>query len=334
LERRKWDGSAYQAVSEPLAGQRGPMTLHGMVGCIVTAEGPIRFTAGIAPRASASTASLAKEVLGAQGVHGGFQSQVEHVIDENCFVTSLVLLELDDLPAEATNRALDFLEQCEDPRQPGAFRFYPAGGDSPRLTIPHLDPDADDTALALLALMKYGRRTAADARRSLADLIEFHAAHFLRGDEPVWVRKGGARTWLIPRADGNPVDCCVNANVATLYAAAGRNAAPGLTAACETIGGAVRMTLASPAQMRAVAPFYLHPIELLYAVRRAVQHGVFQLADTLRLLEEQRWAADDEASGWRRRRPVCSNAGGRPIWVAPALQAARQLSSQRHLITN
>lgn len=333
LERRSWDGSAYQAVSEPLAGQKGPATSHGMVGCIVAAEGPIRFTAGIAPQASATPADLIREVLGAQGDYGGFRSQVEDVVDENCFVTSLILLELDDLPAEAANRALDFVERCEDPRQRCAFRFYPKGGSSPRLKIPNLDPDADDTALALLALMKYRRRSIADARKALS-LIESDAAHFLRGDEPIWVRKGAARTWLIPRADANPVDCCVNANVATLYAVAGLTAEPGFQAACETVGGAVRLTLASPAHLRTVAPFYLHPIELLYAVRRAVERGVFLLTDTLRLLEAQRWAADDHASGWQRRRAVCSNSGGRPMWVAPALQAARQLASQRNLITN
>lgn len=343
IERRGWDGSAYRAISAPLADRHNPMTFHGMVGCLVAAEGPLRFTAGIAPHppapvdavapAGGSAAPLLREVLAEQGCNGGFRSQVEDVTDENCCVTALVLLELADCPAEAARRALDFLEQCEDPRQPGAFRFYPWSGDSPRLPIMRLDADADDTALALLALIKHGRRGADDARRALADVIEPHRAHFLRGDEPPWVCTGAMRTWLIPRAAGNPVDCCVNANVAALYAAAGRTADAGFRAACDTVAAAVRATSAAPAYLRTVAPYYLHPLELLYAVRRAVAFGASPLAGTLEALEAQPWAGDDRSSGWFRRRPLCANAGGRPVWVAPPLQAARQLSSWPQQLT-
>ena len=343
LKRRGWNGSAYQAISEPVADLSDPLTFHGMVGCTVSADACLRFTAGIAPHPQSSRDEhsrrgprmsmrpatrtlLEQEVLAEQAQDGGFRSRVGTEIDENCFVTSLVLLELSNCPADAASRALDFIERCEDPRQPGAFRFYPWNGDSPRLRIMRLDDDADDTALAWLTLLKYGRRDAHAARQALARIIEPHRTHFLRGDEPPWVQLGAARTWLIDRAADNPVDCCVNANVAGLYAAVGSTTEPGFLAACETVARAVRSTSGSPPHLRVVAPFYRHPLELLYAVQRAVRVGASPLVGTLAEIKLLPWAAEDRASGWLRERGICCNAGGLPVWIAPALQAARQLS--------
>jgi hypothetical protein len=113
---------------------------------------------------------------------GAFSSTVEgpqgRVADETCFVTAQVALILADPRAQAErqavpgphaeeleralSRALDFVETCAVPGMPGAFSFYPPDGTA-RLDI-RLPPDADDTALAWMALMAGGRRDAAGGR--------------------------------------------------------------------------------------------------------------------------------------------------------------------------
>jgi len=282
-------------------------------------------------------------VLRAQEPGGAFLSWVDGegqpVADANCFVTALVVLELDRIDPGRTNprlvaavdRALGFLERCEEPGRPGAFRFHPAAPGSPRLAIPRLCPDADDTAVALLALVRRGRRDRSDAARALVDVIEPHRLRVRRGTEPQWVRAGAFQTWLTDGRQPGPIDCCVNANVAALYAEAGLAGSPGCAAACATVAAGVRATGGSAVHQRRLAPYYAHPAELLHAVRRAVTAGAAALAATLEQLVVQPWAAGDRpaAEPWR---PVCCNAHGRPLWRAPALQLARGLAPVPDLV--
>jgi len=278
---------------------------------------------------SGMIAQLIGEIVSAQAPSGGFQSFVGSCTDENCFITALILLEihagvsprLDD----AITRALDFLEACEEPERPGAFRFYPLRLPSPRIPIGRITADADDTALAQLALIRHGRRGRVDAQRTLDQVIAPNRVTFLRGDEPSWVRRGAVRTWLTSYAYGNPVDCAVNSNVAALHAAAGESAGPcfeaGFEAVCATVNDAVRLTGGSPAHLRSLAPYYANILELRYAIERAVAEGASPLAASLDILT----ADPCPEPHWDRRRPICCNAHGRPLWIAPALQAARQL---------
>src|SRR5262249_6565294 len=156
---------------------------------------------------------LIGEILGAQTSFGAFASCVGSATDENCFVTALVLLEVPSGLSASLDagvaKALDFLEACEEPERPGAFRFYPSNLPSARLPIGRLAADADDTALAQLALIRHGRRGKADAKRTIEAVLGPYRVAYLRGDEPPWVRPGAVRTWLSREIRGNAVDCVV-----------------------------------------------------------------------------------------------------------------------------
>ncbi|MBL6430352.1 MAG: hypothetical protein HPM95_00495 [Alphaproteobacteria bacterium] len=126
-------------------------------------------------------------LLAFQCASGAFPSTVEgpegRVADETCFVTAQVALILASLARQgararetqpvalrrALARALDFVETCAVPEVPGAFSFYPPDGTA-RLAI-RLPADADDTALAWMALMAGGRRSPQDAATVLARLF-------------------------------------------------------------------------------------------------------------------------------------------------------------------
>ena len=278
---------------------------------------------------------LLAEILAAQSSWGAFPSRVhagdQIRADENAFVTALVLEILGEVQAAAPRaglaaslrRGLDFLESCEDPERPGAFLFYPPELPAPRLAI-DLVADADDTALALCLLQRHGRRAKDDLKHALDHVLEPHRAHFLRGDEPPWVRQGAARTWLDDPPRPNPVDACVNANVATLYAVASRSGHPAYGAAWATVDAGVRATGGEAKFRHLLTPYYLHPLELLDAVRRAVRAGVAELEEAQGLLESRPWARSDRAAA-DLHRPICCNAHGRPVWTAPVLQKARRV---------
>ena len=275
------------------------------------------------------------EILAEQSPSGAFRSRVESegavTPDENAFVTSCVVLELADrLPADSLDRALRFLESCEDRRLACAYRFYPEHPSGPALAIPGLVPDADDTVLALLALATRGRADVTRVDHCLAEVLEPNRVFFRADDEDGWVAPGAFRTWLNRRARGNPVDACVNANVAALYAWRGLADSPACRAACAAVERGVRRGVGREGTVRLIMPFYAHPLEILYAVRRAVEFGATSLSAILGWLSRQPWAAHDEANVWPRDRPICCNSHGRPIWTAPSLQAARHWNHGRH----
>jgi hypothetical protein len=190
-----------------------------------------------------------------------------------------------------------------------------------------LTPDADDTALAWMALVIYDRRRKTDMNLGLQALRRARIYH-RRGDEPSWARVGAFRTWLVGQGFRNPVDCCVNANVASFYAMAGETDSEEYAAAVATIADAVSTTGGGTPYMRTLAPFYAHPIELRYAVQRAVEVGAAELLPTLERISVLREMNEDALSGWPLDRPVCCNAHGRPVWRSPALQTARALRSR------
>lgn len=261
-------------------------------------------------------------VLALQQPGGAFPSTVgegdDRIEDETCFVTASVVLLLAPHAAArpACDRALDFIERCEAPHAPGAFGFYPADGSGPRV-VDHLPPDADDTALAWLALLATGRRDVEAARAAFRDRIGPASRSVVPGTAPPWTRPGAVRTWLVERGEGNPVDLAVNANVAALAARIGETGHEAFAGARDSLLAAARSGHDPRLCGRLLAPYYASICELRLAVLRAVALGVDALAPCLD------WLAGTADDVLRPDKPLYCNQHGRPVWRAPALQLAR-----------
>lgn len=287
---------------------------------------------------------LLREVLSYQSDYGAFTSQVQCrtlITDENCFVTTLVLLELarvmphlrdldpeQELPVIAgIERALDFVEACRDSSVEGSFRFYPDGLRSPRVHYDFLSADIDDTVLAWTALILFGRREHDAALAMLRKAVESRVVDQLQPGDGPWVCPGVCRTWFGTRPGDDPVDVCVNLNVSALYALCGQSRAPLPSAVSEMLCEAiVHHDFASP-DIGSLATYYAHPLELVYAIRRALRFGAGKnLKRVLSRLEAFEWAHEDKRTHCSRTRPICGDASGPPFWMAPAVQAARELS--------
>jgi hypothetical protein len=278
---------------------------------------------------------LLDQVLASQAPSGAFRSTVQcdgkSFADENGFITALVLRELGRLPASFDlfshrERALDFLEACESLSSPGAFHFYPPGNE-PQWMGTRLAPDADDTALIVLELLKHRRVSQEIADRIIDEVLEPHRLHYRPGDTPDWARQGAYKTWLDISARPNPIDCCVNANVAALLKFSGRDHHTGYKAACETVLYGVRCAGSAPRLARMLTPYYPQPVELLYAMRRALAVGVKEFGDVADGFSRQQFASVDMQECWPRQRPICGSLGGKVFWTCPALQIARQITS-------
>ncbi|HEV7517275.1 MAG TPA: hypothetical protein VGR07_13315 [Thermoanaerobaculia bacterium] len=265
--------------------------------------------------------------LPAQAPSGAFLATVHHhgevfPGDENGFVTALLVAELERLPYEevgpAIERALDFLERCRGTS--GAFHFYPPGAE-PAWMGARLAADADDTALFARVLRAHGRLTREETHRLIDSGLEPFRVHYRPESEPVWVRPGCYRTWLDRRARPNPVDCCVNANVAAFLKAAGRADHPGYAAACRTVAAGVRWAGGVDWQARSLVPWYPHPGELVHALDRAVAAGVSELAEALAFASAQAWARSDRDAAPER--PLCGSLRGKTYWTCTALENCR-----------
>lgn len=278
------------------------------------------------------------DLLALQAPSGAFPSQVEtpagRVADESCFVTAQVALLLaalgrSEAATHAHARALDFLETCEDDSLPGAFRFYPQGGSGPRL-IDGLPPDADDTALAWMALVAGRRREAREGLVRLAGLLPRLVCGPLRRGDPPFARAPLLRIWF-QESDPGPVDLTVNLNVlAALGACGAGRSGCGLTALMPRLAGRISAAFAPHAPtrsaMRVLSPFYADPAELAIAALRARACGAAGLDGMAASLAPV--DARDRAARRPQDRPLYCNAHGRPLWRAPALQLARQLADR------
>lgn len=270
------------------------------------------------------TAPGLTDVLALQRPNGAFPSTVgdgdERIADETCFVTASVVLLLAPCAAArpACERALDFIECCEAPDAPGAFGFYPADGSGPRV-VDRLPPDADDTALAWLALLAMGRRGVDAARTAFRDRIGPASRRIVPGTAPPWTRPGAVRTWLVEQGPRNPVDLVVNANVAAFGARIGETGHAAFDGACDSLLAAARSGHDPRLCGRLMAPFYASISELRLAVLRAMALGADALAPCLGWLAGTGEAGD----ALRPDQPLYCNQHGRPVWRAPALQLAR-----------
>lgn len=274
-----------------------------------------------------SPATLAP-LLALQQPSGAFPSTVgdgdERIGDETCFVTASVVLLLAPFAAArlACERALDFIERCEAPDAPGAFGFYPADGSGPRL-VDHLPPDADDTALAWLALLASGRRGVEAGRAAFRANIGPASRRIVPGTAPPWTHPGAVRTWLVERGPRNPVDLVVNANVAAFGARIGETGHAAFDGACDSLLAAARSGHDPQLCGRLLAPFYASICELRIAMLRAVALGAAVLAPCLDWLAGAA-GADDPL---RPDKPLYCNQHGRPVWRSPALQLARAIAA-------
>lgn len=272
----------------------------------------------------------------AQTPAGAFASTVHlydrAIPDDNCFVTALVLRELAGMPEREhmrpiIDRALDFLLRCESPERPGAFHFYPPS-DHPDWIGARLAPDADDTALATLMLVEYGRWPVDRIQVALREILDPFRLHYRPPRAKPWVRAGVWMTWLEnPHLTlTNVVDCCVNVNVLALLHAAGWVDHPAYRAICRMVDAGVQMAGSSGVNARLLVPYYPHPAELYLAIQHAARRGATALRDILTCLGRYPWATVDRDQGWPAHRPVCGSLDGRITWTSEGLQAVRGLS--------
>lgn len=258
-------------------------------------------------------------VLSQQADSGAFVSEVGDISDHTCFVTASVALLLDPTRHRgALSRALDFIERCETVDQTGGFCFYPPRGATPRL-VPELPPDADDTALAWLALLHGGRRDETAAAEAFANVLVPAVRAFVPGHAPPWVRPYAVGTWLTEMGRRNPIDLTVNANVVAWAYRIGLEKHPICKGACMTLLAAARCEYPPRVFARRLTPYYADISELWFAVERAVRLGASSLAHVLDWLEH---ALSPEALC--EDKPLYCNAHGAPLWRSPTLQYARR----------
>ena len=278
------------------------------------------------------------KVLQYQSASGAFPSYVqagtEMIPDENCFITALVLLELlkfsgtnNDCPLleNAIEKGIEFLQQCEVPGTEGQFNFYPYNTNTPKLNI-YLEPDLDDSALALLVLLQAGKKSLPQVRSIIEQLFEPRRIKYLTGVDSRWVKRNIFRTWINEHNRDNPADCCVNLNILSLYTTVfpGHTLTPHIVT---TVKNAIGMFGLSTSGMRRIAPYYAHPAELFFCVERAIMAGVADIEMLLHHLKKQ--VFDNNLPLWLSAAgtPVCCDAHGRPFWYAPVLWQARNLHS-------
>jgi hypothetical protein len=279
------------------------------------------------------SASLLARVRATQRPDGGFAATVRlgatDLPDANGFVAGLILRALaryDPYQTTAVRaRAVAFLARCESPTRAGVYNFYPAN-DYPNWLKKPLPDDADDTAILALERLKAGQLSRATVLKTTCLALDAFRLPCVETPAPPWLRAGMFLTWLQPSVGGNPVDCCVNANVVALYAYAGLTHWRGYAEACAGIEAGVCWAGDSLARARSLTPYYPDPTELRYAVQHAVDQGATRLEPTLARLRHLSWARPSLLP--EPDRPVCGSAYGGATWQAPVLQHLRHASNQ------
>jgi hypothetical protein len=266
-----------------------------------------------------------------QDAEGCFESSVSlpgaTVLDRNGFITAIVVRALRHTPAEKwadlRASALSFLWKCRSMSVPGAFGFWPESArPSWASTVP---ADADDTALMLLELHRYGWvDTEAVVRTISCVLVRHRVAEAGEADvRPRWIATGSFYTWLAPpalhaaRRPVNVVDCCVNANVAALLARVDARDFPGYREAVDTVNSGIDWAGTHALKLSSLTPFYPSLRSLEEAVEHAVECGALELTDAFRRLRSLPRQLVEGGEG------VCRSAYGRTIWHSPAVDIVR-----------
>lgn len=246
-------------------------------------------------------------------------------LDHNAFITALAVRALShsDAWTPLRNRALDFLETCEDRDMEKSFRFWPPGQE-PSWGAGR-PPDADDTAIIAVELVRSGRRSLTWLRRVALQVLNRHRVQFERDIRPPWIHDGAFHTWLV-RDHPNVVDAVVNTNVAALFAKCGLKHAASYTAGIRLISAAVAWTGGHRERVRIVAPYYPHPAEFREALLHAIRCGAEELLDPL--AKWNTWfPPTDHLDG---NQPICSGAHGEAIWTSPPLQRIRMFTRRAY----
>jgi hypothetical protein len=276
---------------------------------------------------------LVERICALQSPGGTYTSHVRFpfgdVEDINCFVTALVLRETADLPGytrldDSRRRAQGFLLRSQNPVYRYAYAFYPHS-QHPFWMAQALYPDADDTAVALLTLVREEKQPF-DSLAYVAEnyLLKYRAAGALaRHIRHPWQHGGAFLTWFSTTAIENPIDCCVNTNVLALLAFAGLTSLDGYAAACEMVTGAARQVADGRLALSSATPFYPHLGEWYCALAYAVSMGATELVPARDALAEMPAvrASLNAPSGV----PTCSSIDGRLVWRADVLWHARCL---------
>src|SRR4029450_7657295 len=123
-------------------------------------------------------------------------------------------------------------------------------------------------------------RRAAALRTACRVLVPHRVEGVNRCGRPPWVAPGSFLTWLAPAPASpgaprvaNPVDCCVNANVAALLAFLDATHLPGYDAAVATVRQGLEWAGEDPVRRSALTPFYPDPRSLAEALGHAVESG-------------------------------------------------------------
>lgn len=269
---------------------------------------------------------LVNKVLAEQAPNGAFYATVLHhgkrFLDANGRFTCLIISELEKLPqeepiAEAIERGLEYLIRCRRKADASLFNFYPEG-EVPKWAKNQNASRTDDTALAALTLHRHGMMSSVDLEEVVIALDEHRLVTRPDNAQP-WIYPGAYQTWLDSRICPNPVDCCVNANIATFLRATGRDDHPGYRSATATVVAGVCEAMEKPMLTKFLSPYHPDPNELLQAMRRAVVVGVTEFES---LVEE----AGTRLKPWRRNAglaPVLGNNNNQTLWFSHGLQMAR-----------
>lgn len=275
-------------------------------------------------------------LLNLQRADGAFGSVIidsrgQETIDVNGFTAAIVLRQLRHAPRTSRleilrSRALDWLESCRSRDVPGAFGFWP---DCSRPAWAAAVPaDVDDTTVMLLELLRHGRIERRAALSAAAGLLPCRVEAADLAALPPWVAEGSFYTWIVgPNPAGrarkpltNIVDCCVNSNVAALFAYLGLCGFPGQDAAAEVVIAGLSWAGTDERRLAAITPFYPSSACLTEAVSHAVECGATALVEAQDRLAALPGRLVSQPAG------LCRDAYGHCVWHAPAVDLARQVA--------
>ena len=151
--------------------------------------------------------------------------------DHNGFVVALAARAVRRSGSAVPPAWFAHVESCRRPG--GGFGFWPLGRQP--AWAPDLPTDADDTAVALLELVRAGRTTHDAARTTACRTIASHRLVSPPDPGPPWLGRGTFTTWHRPGAVTDLVDLTALVNVLALLADLGLLHLPGVEASIATI---------------------------------------------------------------------------------------------------
>ena len=241
--------------------------------------------------------------------------------DQNGFVVALAVRTVRVSGGAVPPSWLDLVETFR--RRDESFGFWPEG--CAPAWAPALPGDADDTAVALLELVRAGRVPRDHARATACRTVATY--RLVRPPEPgpPWLRRGAFTTWHRPGTTTDLVDLTTLVNVLALLAYLDLLHLPGTAASLDTVVAAREWAGDSRERWRSVSPFYPEPDELAHAVDNAAECGVPGLGGLARHL--RRVAPRDPDQPYA----LCSAPYGPPIWSSESLRDLRSVTPARSL---